>query len=109
MATAKTDNIVQDLRALINERQTKPVRFMGKQVLINKLTLAECQEIQRLAQNVTAEDPEKGFELLKHVIRVGVPAAGDFNDDDFANFPMDDLNKLSDEVMRYGGMDPKGK
>jgi len=105
----KGPQVITNLRELINKRTTKTVPFLGAKIEINKLTLAECQEIQRLASETNAEDPTKGFELLRHVITVGVPAAADFNEDDFANFPMDDLNKLSDEVLKYAGMDPKGK
>lgn len=110
MANPKAaSNVVTNLRELINNRTTKLVPFLGKRIDINKLTLAECTEIQKMAREVDAEDPEKGFNLLRHVIRVGVPAASDFTDEDFENFPMDDLSKLSDEVLKYAGMDPKSK
>ena len=106
MPTAKKKEPVSDLRQLINNRQTKTVNFMREKIVINRLTLAECTEIQRLARELETENPDKAFDLLKHVIRVGVPAADDFNDEDFENFPMADLNSLSDEVLRYAGMDP---
>lgn len=108
-AAPKTNNVITNLRELINKRTTKTVNFMGAKIEVNKLTLAECTEIQRIARDVNVNDPEKGFELLRHVITVGVPAAADFSEEDFANFPMDDLNKLSDEVLKYAGMDPNAK
>jgi len=110
VATKQTGpQVITNLRELINVRTTKTVPFLGQKIEINKLTLAECTEIQKLASEITPETPEKGFELLRHVITVGVPAASDFNEDDFNNFPMDDLNKLSDEVLKYAGMDPNSK
>jgi len=108
-ANATKSNLVTDLRALINKRSTKPVPFLGARIEINKLTLAECTEIQKLARDIDADNPEKGFELLMHVIRVGVPTAADFTEEDFQNFPMSDLNSLSDEVLKYAGMDPKAR
>jgi hypothetical protein len=109
MADIKKPNVVTNLRELINRRQTKVVPFAGTRIEINKLTLAECTEIQKQAKDLTPENPEKGFELLQNVIRMGVPSAADFTDDDFQNFPMDDLNKLSDAVLAYAGMDPKAR
>jgi len=100
---------VQDLRALISIRQSKTVNFMGEKLRINKLTLTECTDVQTEAQKIDAERPEQAFELLKKIVRTGVPIAKDFTDDDFGMFPMDDLNKLSDEVLKYGGMDPNRK
>jgi len=107
--TRSNDNVVNNLRELINVRTTKTVPFMGKKIVINKLTLAECTEIQRLARDTDADNPEAGFALLRHVVTVGVPAASDFSEEDFQQFPMDDLNKLSDEVLKYAGMDPNSK
>jgi len=100
---------VTDLRALISDRQSKTVNFMTKKLRINKLTLTECTDVQKQAQTIDAEDPSKAFDLLKHIVRIGVPMAADFTDDDFGHFPMDDLNKLSDEVLKYAGMDPNRK
>jgi len=100
---------ITDLRSLINQRQSKNVKFMNNLVQINKLTLAECTEIQKVAKEIDVENPDKAFDLLKHILRVGVPAATDFQDDEFESFPMEDLNSLSDEVLKYAGMDPNRK
>ena len=107
--TAPKSNIVTNLRELINKRQTRTVNFMGAKIEINKLTLAECTEVQAMAQKVSPENPEAGLDLIREIVRIGVPAAGDFTDEDFTNFPMDDLTKLSDEVLKYAGMDPKAR
>jgi len=66
-------------------------------------------EIQKSAMEVKEDNPQAGFELLKKVILLGVPAAADFEDVDFENFPMDDLNRLSNDVLKYAGMDPNAK
>jgi len=100
---------VTDLRSLVAERQSKLIPFMKKQLRINKLTLTECTDIQAEASKIDAENPQQSFELLKRIVRTGVPIAAEFTDDDFGVFPMDDLNKLSDEVLKYGGMDPNRK
>ena len=96
--------VVTDLRELSASRSSKKVRFLDRMIEVNKLTLAECMEIQKTARDLNEENPEKGFDLLKQTIRLGVPAAADFTDDDFEKFPMDDLNTLSSEVLKLAGM-----
>ena len=45
-----------------------------------------------------------GFDLLKKVIRLSVEGASDLSDQDFDTFPMDELSKLSNEIMRFSGI-----
>lgn len=99
-------NLITDLRSLTSQRVVKQVNFMGKKIEVNKLTLAECMEVQKLAKNVNEDNPEAGFGLLREVIRMGVPAAADFTDEDFESFPMEELNNLSNDVLKYAGMTP---
>jgi hypothetical protein len=110
MANPKPDtNLITNLKDMIGVNSTKRVKFMDKMIEVKKLTLAECMEIQTTAKGITEDTPEKGFDLLKQTIRMGVPAAAEFSDDDFSQFAMDDLQNLSNEVLRYAGMGNVGK
>ncbi len=60
---------------------------------------------KRLHKNYLA-----GFDLIKHVIQVAVPDAKELSEEDFNTFPMDELSKLSNEIMAFSGLTgDKGK
>jgi hypothetical protein len=75
---------------------------MDTEIEIYKLTIAEVVEIQELAKTVT--ESSNGLELLKKVIRLGAEGAADLTDEDFDTNPIDDLSKLSNEIMKYSGL-----
>jgi hypothetical protein len=75
---------------------------MDTEIEIYKLTIAEVVEIQELAKTVT--ESSNGLELLKKVIRLGAEGAADLTDEDFDTMPIDDLSKLSNEIMKYSGL-----
>ena len=92
-----------NFKDLVGRRMTKPVKFMGEDVKISKLTVAEVKEIQ--AQAAAAEGQEdEGFGTLCTVIRLSVPEAAEISDEDFAKFPIDELSKLSSEIMKFSGI-----
>lgn len=103
------NTVVTDLMTLVEHRITKNIPFMNAKIEIIKLTLAETMEIQKMAQDAAGEDPDMAFKMIRDIIRMGAPAAKDFEDEQFNNFPMEDLNKLADEILKYGGMDPNKK
>ena len=41
---------------------------------------------------------------LKMVIAKGAEKGDELSDEDFDSFPIDDLSKLSNEIMKYSGM-----
>jgi hypothetical protein len=82
---------------------------MGEDIRINKLSVAEVLEIQERAKAVEGNDLA-GFDLIKHVIQVAVPDAKELSEEDFNTFPMDELSKLSNEIMAFSGLTgDKGK
>jgi hypothetical protein len=98
MATEQTG-----IRALVGRKMTKPVKFMGADVNISKLSVAQVLEIQNRAKGIEADDNE-GFNVLKTVIRASVEGASDLTDQDFENFPLDELSKLSNDIMKFSGI-----
>lgn len=91
------------IKSLIGKKMTKNVKFMGEDVKISKLSVAEVLEIQEKAKALTDNDAE-GFNVLRSVIRSAVEGADDLTDEDFKGFPMDELSKLSNEIMKYSGL-----
>jgi len=96
---------------LIGKKMSKTVKFMGEDIKISKLSVAEVLKIQEAAKDLDTDD-SKGFEVLKTVIQSSVEGGTELQDGDFENFPMDELSKLSNEIMKYsgiGGEEQKGK
>lgn len=89
---------------LIGKRMTKTVKFMDAQVSISKLSVAEVMNIQKQAEAVSSGGEQEGFDILKTVIRASVEGASDITDEDFSGFPMDELSKLSNEIMKFSGI-----
>jgi hypothetical protein len=97
------------IRSLVNKKMSKTVKFMGEDVKINKLSVAEVMSIQELTKDLKDSQTD-GFEILKTVIRSSVEGASELGDSDFDNFPLDELSRLSNEIMKFSGLgDDKGK
>jgi hypothetical protein len=95
--------MAEGIKSLVGRRIDRSVKFMGQDIKICKLTVSEVLQIQADAKNVK-EDDDSGFEILKKVIRLSVVGASELSDEDFSTFPMDELTKLSQEVMKFSGM-----
>lgn len=93
----------EGIKALVGKKMTKTVKFMAADVTISKLSVSEVMEIQERAKAINKDD-EEGFNILKTVIRASVEGAKELADDDFNNFPLDELSKLSNEIMKFSGI-----
>lgn len=91
------------IKNLIGKKMSKNVKFMGEDVKISKLSVAEVLDIQEKAKSLSDNDAE-GFNVLRSVIRSAVEGADELTDDDFKGFPMDELSKLSNEIMKFSGL-----
>lgn len=94
---------VKGIKALVGQKMIKTVRFLNGDVKIAKLTVDEVVTIQAQAKELE-KDESLGLELLKTVIRSAVEDGQSLTDEDFNGFPMDELSKLSAEIMKYSGM-----
>lgn len=100
------------------DKLIKPVKFMGEDVNIRKLTVGQVIEIQNKAKalipDITAEELAAGakvpdntdanIDLLTYVIKSGAAEFADYTAEDFRALPMDELGKLSGEIMKYSGL-----
>lgn len=94
---------VAGIRALVGKRVQKQFRFMGEDVTIYKLSVAQVMEIQASAKSAEGKEDE-GFEVLKTILRTGVEGGNELTDSDFDGFPLEELSKLSAEVMKFSGI-----
>lgn len=100
---SKVNKMAEGIKALVGKKMTKNVKFIGEDIKITKLSVADVIDIQERAKN-TGEDPNNGFDLLKRIIKMSAEGASDLTDEDFQAFPMDELSKLSNEIMRFSGI-----
>ena len=91
------------IKGLVGRKMTKTIKFMGEDILISKLNVSNVMEIQEKAKKLEENDNE-GFDLLKSIIRSAVDGAGDLSDEDFEGFPLDELSRLSNEIMKFSGI-----
>lgn len=102
---------MSSIKGFVGKRMSKTVKFMGEDVKVSKLSVAEVMAIQEAAKDIDKDDVS-GFEVLKKVIESAVEGGSELTDEDFKNFPMDELSKLSGEIMKFsgiGGEEQKGK
>jgi len=93
----------------LNLKVSKKVKFMNEDIEIIKLTVAQVMSIQELAKNTTNENATESdsIRLLTLVIQLGAPELKDLTNDEVNSFPMDELTKLSNEILKYSGIGNK--
>lgn len=91
------------IRSLVGRKMTKSVKFLNEEIKISKLSVSEVLEIQEKAKASETEETS-GFDLLKRVVRMSAEGANELTDEDFDTFPMDELSKLSNEIMKFSGI-----
>ena len=95
---------MKNIKSFLNRRITTKTKFMGEEVDISKLTTNQVMEIQAAAEANKAEKMA-GLKMMISVIRAGCPAlVADCTDEDFYQLPLDEVSKLSSEIMSYSGM-----
>ena len=96
------------IMSLVGKKMTKKVKFMGEDVVITKLNVSEVLSIQEKAKELEkddkGEDTKLGFAVLQTVITSAVEGGEELTEDDFNTFPMDELTKLSNEIMKFSGI-----
>lgn len=93
------------MKHLVGKQITESVEFLGDTVEVKKLSVSEVMGIQRLfnkSQKSKAEDSQ--IQLLRDVIRIAVVDAEELTDEDFDSFPLGELNKLSEDILRISGL-----
>ena len=92
-------------KSLVNKSLTKTTQFMGEDVEIKKLSVSQVLEIQRMGTDKKSGDEQiEGFNMIVAVIKMATQGADEATDEDFKTFPMDELTKLSNEIMEFSGI-----
>lgn len=88
-----------------NLKSVKKHKFVNIDIDINKLSVAAMLAIQAEAKEVEAKaDDMANVTLMLNVIRAGVAEMRDMTDQELLDLPMDELSKLSAEIMEFSGL-----
>ena len=90
----------------IGKRASKTVTFLGDKLEIFKMSMDDVDRIKTMASDANkADDVEKAtMQLMMEVIRLCAAGASAITDEQFRSLPIDDLSKLSDEIMKFSGL-----
>jgi hypothetical protein len=97
-----------------NLRAKKAYKFLSLEIEIHKLSAATVLEIQTRAKALEApaedasesdkSDEAANLSLMCFILRAGVPEMMDMSDEEILELPMDELNILVKEIMKFSGM-----
>lgn len=105
-----TPNVTPNsFKRLVGLRVSKTVDFCGAKVSIEKLSVAQVEELQKAGEAVKDQGESAGLTVLQTIIEAGAPEARELTDDEFRQFPIDELNNLANAIMSYSGMGEAGK
>jgi hypothetical protein len=98
------------IKNLAKQRISKATKFMNSDVTIYKLSVADIMGIQESAKGGENMDDSEGFEVLRKIITAGVDGGDELTEEDFMSFPLEELSRLSNEIMKFSGIvGEKGK
>ena len=90
----------------LSQKVKRAVKFMGLDLEIVKLSVADVLEIQRLAKDAD-KDEQANLQLVAHVVRMGAPELKELTDDEIQTLPLDELSVVSNEIMKFSGLTEK--
>jgi len=85
---------------------TKKLKFMDLEIEIAKLSVGQVLKIQEAAKAAAVENASEdaNIKLLHCVITNGVQEFAELSEGDFNDFPLDELTKLSNEILKHSGL-----
>jgi len=94
------------MKHLVGKKVTEKVEFMGDKVEVKKLTVGEILGLQDVISKVNNEEAttETQIKLLQDILRVAVIGADEITDEEFNDFPIEELNKLSEKILSISGL-----
>ncbi len=93
----------------LGQRVTKKVKFVDLDIEISKLTMGQVNEVQAKARALAETPDGDNMELLVMVVKFGAQELSDVSDEEFLNFPLDELTKLSTAIMQFSGLNTDKK
>jgi hypothetical protein len=95
------------MKKLVGKSMTKKVKFLNEEVTIKKLTVAQVMEIQELSKKV--DEDTGSMDILSYVVRNAVEDADELTDDELRQFPLEELSRLSGDILTFSGLGNVGK
>lgn len=86
-------------------RSKKMVPFIDGEIEINKLSINQVRRIQAVtaaAANMPEEDGQ--ISIIRSVIEEGAPEMRGISKEEFEDFAIDDLSKLSNDILEFSGL-----
>lgn len=98
-----------------NINMTMDFKFCNESIKIRKLTVSQVSAIQTTAREIElakedvtteglARSEKLSMDLLELMIRSGVEEMKDFTSEEFGEMPIDELTKLSNQILKYSGL-----
>ena len=92
------------MRDLLNKRMTTMTPFLDTKLEIRKLSVGEVTGIQ---DKIAEDNSERNdLDLPIEIIQLATTGAEDITREEFDEFPLDEVIKLSSAIMKYSGIDP---
>jgi hypothetical protein len=93
------------MQHLVGKVITKKVPFMGDEVEVRKMSVKEVLEIQKLVDTAAKSKSDTAqLGLLRDVIRLAVVGADEVTDENFNDFPIGELNDLTNAILAFSGL-----
>lgn len=101
------------MKHLVGKTLSKKVPFMGDEVEIRKLSIAEVLNVQKIVKAASKDKSEEGqVKLIRDVVKIAVTGASELTDEEFNGFPLGELSDISEAILKYSGIGegatPKG-
>lgn len=90
------------MKHLIGKTLSKKVKFLGEELTIKKLTVAQVLAIQEMTKNT--EDKDNSMDILGFVVKGSVEGAEDLTGEDIEQFPLEELSRLSNDILEFSGL-----
>jgi hypothetical protein len=117
---------VKGIKGLIGRKVSKEVDFMSTKVKISKLSVEQVLDVQEKAKQiqvkaiaaektakadldngtitVNVDDSDESLVIMRTVIGYSVEGGDQMTEADYKGFPLEDLSKLSGEIMKFSGL-----
>jgi hypothetical protein len=91
------------MKNLVGKKLTQKAKFLGEEIVINKLPLGKVFDIQEAAKAAgTDEKGQMGVMLM--TFQYAVAGAEDLTLEDMLGWPLDELQELSEQIMTFSGL-----
>jgi hypothetical protein len=84
---------------------TKKYKFCGQDIEIQKLSVNNVFEIQKMTKEAEANpSDDSNLKIMVAVLKMGSAELVDETEESLFELPIDELNKLSSAIMEHSGM-----